>query len=260
MSQKLLLQLRFEQLSHLIRRDIKRRYKDTALGLLWIILTPVIQSVIISFIFVKIIGIRSTQLPADLYPFIVLTGLTSWNYVSHTISQAMGIFTANRELVMNQPVPLLLLPLASSLVKLFDFVVETGFLIVLLIVIQHAPGWEILLLIPFTLALFLFVTGLSFLFSLAYLYVRDVGHIVSFILSVWFWLSPIFFPAELIPSRLAFFNANPMIHIIASFRNIMLYHTLDPVKDSKLLILGTAFFVVGITVFNRYAKKAYDAI
>lgn len=244
----------------MVRRDIKRRYKDTALGLLWIILTPLIQSVVISYVFVKVIGIQSTQLPASLYPFIVLTGLTAWNYISHTISQAIGLFTINRELVQNQPIPLLLLPLSSSLVKLFDFMVETGFLVVLLIIIKHAPGWEVLLLIPFTFSLFLFVTGLSFLFSLIYLYVRDVGHVVSFILSVWFWLSPIFFPAEIIPERLALFNANPMIHILASFRNIMLYHTSDPLKDSKLLVLSLAVFLFGAMVFSRYSKKAYDAL
>jgi len=255
-----LLQLRLEQLSYLVRRDIKRRYKDTALGLLWIVITPLIQSVVISFVFVRIIGIQSSQLPASLYPFIVLSGLTAWNYISHTVSQAMVVFTTNRELVQNQPVPLLLLPLTSSLVKLFDFMVETGFLLILLVIIRHAPGWEVLLLIPFTFSLFLFVTGLSFIFSLIYLYVRDVGHVVSFILSVWFWLSPIFFPAEIIPDRLALFNANPMIHILAAFRNIMLYHTADPLKDSKLLALSLAVFLLGGMIFNRYAKKAYDTI
>lgn len=260
MHRKRLLRLRFEQLLYLVRRDIKKRYKDTVLGLLWIVLTPLIQSVVISFVLVRIIGVESGSLPARLYPFIVLTGLTTWNYISHTVSQAMGLFTANRELVQNQPLPLILLPLSSALVKLFDFVIDGAFLILLLIIIGYSPGWLVLLIVPFSLALFLFVTGLSLLFSLIYLYIRDVGHLVSFILSVWFWLSPIFFSAELIPPHLALFNLNPMVHILASFRNILLYHIADPMKEAKLLVMGLVVFTAGVVVFRRYARKAYEII
>ena len=260
MSKKRVLRLRYEQLMYLLRRDIKKRYKDTALGLLWILLTPLIQSFVIAYIFVRIIGVQSSQIPTDLYPFIVLSGLTTWNYVSHTIGRAMDVFTTNREFVQNQPLPLILLPLASSLEKLFDFVVETAFLIILLTVVHHAPGIQLLGLLPFTLAIFLFVTGLSMLFSLIYIYVRDVGHIVSFFLSVWFWLSPIFFPADIIPSHLSWFNTNPMVHLLASFRSIMLNHTVDPVKEAKLLAMGLIVFSVGSLVFNRYHKRAFDAL
>lgn len=252
------LRLTWERLFHLVRRDIKSRYKDTVLGLMWILLTPLIQAIVISFVLAKVMGIRASSLPPELFPFVILTGLTAWNMISHSISNAMTIFVNNRDLVRNQPIPLILLPLSTVVVKLFDFVVETVFLLPLLALIHHPVGAIIGLLVPFTLALFLFTVGVSLIFSTIYMYIRDIGHLVSFILSIWFWVSPIFYPAELIPSHLRFFNLNPLVHILATFRQILLYQQADPVKLSKLLLMSLVVAVVGVVIFQRQRKIILD--
>lgn len=254
------LRLRWEQLQQLSRREIKRRYKDTALGMLWIVFFPLVQSLVISAAFILVFGQQLPGQPVHFFPLIVFSGFVLWNFVSNSASQALTAFSGNRELVINQPLSLLLLPLANTVIKLNDFVIDCVVLAVLVSIFIHHPTVAWFALIPLTFALTVFVAGLCLLFSLLYQFARDVGHLMSFILSVWFWLSPIFYPAELIGSRFRFFNLNPLVHFLAAFRQILLYNQADGLKILKLTVMSLVLFAFSLLIFNRRKKLIYDLI
>lgn len=247
-----------ERLGFLVLREIKSRYKDTTLGLVWVIITPIIQAFVISFFLVKIIGLSAPSIPTQQMPLVVLSGLILWNFVSRSFAQAMSTFSGRRELIINQPLPLILLPLSDSLTKLFDFVVDTLVLVIMSWIVIGHLGWSLLALIPFTLILWIFGAALALLSSLIEVVVRDVGHLVSFFLSIWFWFSPIFYPAEIIPVHYRFINLNPLVHFLAAYRQIILGQTVDIEKMAKLIVMSTVIGLFSWWVFRRYQKRIYE--
>lgn len=254
------LKLNRERLGFLVKREIKSRYKDTWLGLLWIIITPIIQALVISFFLVKILGLSAPGVEAHTMPLVVLSGLVLWNFVSRAFSQSMSAFSGRRELVITQPLPLAIFPVTDSLTKLFDFVIDTLVVVIMAVVVTQSFSWNLLWLPVLGGILWLFVVGLCLLASLIEVRVRDVGHLVSFFLSIWFWSTPIFYPAELVPSQYQFMNLNPLLHFLASYRQIILSATLDVEKLSKLFILSTVWLVVAVFIFNKNRRHIYDVV
>lgn len=247
-----------EQLNALAKRETHRRYKDTLVGWLWIILVPILQSAVIAFFFVRFVGL-TRQSPNSPYLLIVLSGYTVWNYVSHTVSQAMSAFTSNMDLINTQPLPLILLPLTNTWVKTLDWVVSlVMFAVVTAFMTGSLPTSFWLGLLPFGLALAMFVSSLAILAALAGSLVRDIGHLVSLLLSLWFWISPIFYPAHLIPSALSALNLNPLMHFLAAFRQISLEGILDLEKLSKLLIVSAGCLLLSLLLYRRLAWRIYD--
>ena len=242
----------------LARRETRRRYKDTILGWLWIILIPLLQSAVIAFLFVKMAGIdlSGTNEP---YVLLVLSGFTVWNFVSHTVSQSMTALSGNMDLINTQPIPISLLPLSGALVKTYDWLTEVlVFIVVAIMVTGQLPTTFWQGIVPLVVSLTLFVAGLSLIISLIGSLIRDAGHLVSLFLSIWFWLSPIFYPAERIASRFGLINLNPLIHFLAAFRQISLDGILDVDKLAKLFVCSAVFFVVSLVVFQRQSWRIYD--
>lgn len=250
--------LYYELLLELARRETRRRYKDTILGWLWIILIPLLQSAVIAFLFVRLAGVN-LAVTGTPYVLLVLSGFTVWNYVSHTVSQAMSSLTENRELINTQPIPLSLLPLSGALVKTYDWLIEVVVFAILTVILTHALPVSFLIgILPLAISLILFVAGLSLLAAVVGGLVRDAGHLVSLFLSVWFWLSPIFYPAERISANFGLINLNPLIHFLAAFRQIALDGVVDAEKLAKLFVGSVGFFLVSLLLFQRTTWRTYD--
>jgi len=250
--------INFERLIVLTQKEIRSRYKFTVLGWLWIILTPIIQALVISFFLVKVIGLKAPGTETIELPVIILSGLTVWNFVSRTIIQSMNTFIMNKGLVKNNYLPLFLLPLSNTIVKFIDFLTDTAVVLIIVFALQLQTQINILALILFAICLFIFVYALSLFFSLINIFVRDFGHLISFILSIWFWSSPIFYPATLIAPKLWFVNLNPLVHMLASFRQIMLTNTFDSDKLIKIFLMSVVLLILTNFFFMRNQKKVYD--
>ncbi len=252
------LRLNWELLCELTRRETRRRYKDTILGWLWIILIPILQSAVISYLFVKLAGIDFGS-SEQTYFLIVLSGFTVWNFVSHTVSQAMSALSGNLELINTQPLNIALLPLSGVAVKTIDWVIDLLSFIILLTILFQAPGVTFFIgILPLAISLILFVAGLSLLAAMVGVLVRDAGHLISLFLSIWFWTSPIFYPAARISSQFAFINLNPLVHFLAAFRQMSLDGTVDADKIAKLFIASLVFFAFSLLVFRRQTWRVYD--
>jgi ABC-type polysaccharide/polyol phosphate export permease len=240
------------------RRETRRRYKDTILGWLWIILIPLLQSAVIAYLFVRLAGV---DFAASGYPYVllVLSGFTVWNFISHTISQAMSAISSSMDTVNTQPISLSILPLSGALVKTYDWIIEVIVFVVLTVALTGSiPASFFIGIGPLAISLMLFVAGLALLASLIGIFMRDAGHLVSLFLSVWFWLSPIFYPAERIASRFSYINLNPLIHFLSAFRQIGLEGMLDIDKLAKLFVGSCLFFIASFMVFRKVAWRIFD--
>lgn len=205
-----------ELLWFLAVRDIKVRYKQTALGVAWAVLQPLLTMVVFSIFFGKLANIPSDGVP---YPLFALVGLLPWQLFAHALTQSSGSLVAEQRLITKVYFPRLIVPLASVLAGLADFGVAFVLVIGMMFWYGVTPTWAILaipLLVPLVL-LTAFAVGI-WLAALNVQY-RDVRYTVPFLTQLWMFVTPVAYPGSLVPERWrALFGLNPMAGVVEGFR------------------------------------------
>jgi ABC-type polysaccharide/polyol phosphate export permease len=228
-----------ELLRNLVSRDIKKRYKRSALGFLWVMLDPLLMLLIFYVIFSGLFG-RSI----GKYSTYAMSGIILWQFFSQGTKIASVAFLQNRNLINKIYLPKAVFPLSivsSSLVH-FIFSLIPLFIIVLLSGIR--PGFPLLLL-PYVVAVvFLFSLGIALTISTLAVFMHDVTYIYDVLLMGWMYLSAIFYPVSILPEKLqVLMSFNPMYHYISLFRGC-LYDT--SLLTAGHIVSGTFFAVLSL--------------
>jgi len=240
-------------------RDLKVRYKQTAIGVLWAIFQPLIAMIIFTIFFGKLIGVDSDDIP---YPIFVYVGLLFWQFFSNSLSQVSNSLVANKDVITKVYFPRLIIPISSTMALFIDFLVASCILVVLMIYYQYLPNLSGLLLLPILLLLsFMASLGLGlFLASLNVKY-RDVRYVMPFFIQMLFFVTPVIYPASLTGIYSWFLAMNPMTGVIKAARASLLGNF--PINWELLFISGLACFVillVGIVFFNKTEKYFADIV
>src|ERR1022692_2661621 len=243
----------------LIGRDIKLRYKQTALGIAWVVLQPLIAALIFAAIFGRLAKLPSDGMPYFLFVF---CGLTAWSYFSQALLRASNSLVSNAQLVSKVYFPRLLIPLAHTLAVLLDFVVMLVLLFVLMGVYRVAPTVHLLALPFFLLLATLTATGIALWFSALSVKYRDFMYALPFLIQVWMYVSPVVYPMSLIPVRWQlWFALNPATGFIEGFRWSVLG---TGAFDQRLLLITIAVsilsFLSGTFFFRRVERSFADVI
>lgn len=231
-------------------REIKVRYKQTAIGVSWVLLQPMVTMLIFTVIFGQM-----AKVPSDgvWYPAFVLSGLLPWTYFSQAVTRAGGSLVSNANLVTKIYFPRVLLPLASIVAPLIDLALSLLLLFGLLLYAGIPLTWKVVTLPIFILMAMLTAMGLSLFVSATNVRYRDVTHAIPFVIQVWMFVSPIVYPVSLVPEQWrVLYGLNPMTGVIEGFRWAMLGQTApDPV------VMGTSAGVVmlALAVGSIYFKK-----
>jgi lipopolysaccharide transport system permease protein len=247
---------------NLVARDLKVRYKNSLLGIIWSMLNPLGMMLVFTVVFTILIPGN----PIDRFPVFLMCGLLPWNWFSGSVVGSMYSVIGNASLVKKVYFPREVLPIAMVLSNLVHFLIA---LVVLfgLMLFFHTPltGWIFLLPILIAIQL-LFTLGLAFFLSAVNVYYRDTAQIMDVLMLAWFFLTPIFYSADLIPiskeifgivvpvQRLAYI-VNPMASLIASYR-VILYNSAPPALDFFLRTALTSFvvLVLGYWAFHRASR------
>jgi ABC-type polysaccharide/polyol phosphate export permease len=243
-------------------KEIKARYKHAILGFLWILLNPIIQMMVIGFVFQFFIPVN-----VDNYFLFLFSGLLPWNFFAYSVSKNTPMIINERSLIQKANFPRESIILSVVLSNLFHFLISLALLISLLIfdklVFESYSFLETVnyffrigLVIPFIIWLTMLVSGLSLLFSALNVKYRDVNFIVQAIVPIWFYGTPIIYSIDLLPEILRpLFYLNPMTAIIDGFHYALLnqkFYSLD------LVLLGLAvslmIFFIGWKVFEKESK------
>ncbi len=243
----------------LMTRDVKLRYKQTLLGVIWVILQPLIASLIFAVIFGRLAGLPSSGVP---YLLFVYAGLLPWNFFAGALQRAGNSLVGDSKLISKVYFPRMVIPIASSAAVLVDFAVA---LVVMcgLLVIEHWPlTWNILAL-PFLLLILMLISiGVSLFISAFNVYYRDFTYALPFIVQVWMYASPVVYSGDLIPNLAKpFYAINPIVGVIDGFRWCLLGTGAFPtVSLSFSLVLGIVLFIAGGLVFQRVEQNFADVV
>ncbi len=209
-----------ELLFFLAWRDIKVRYKQTALGVAWIVLQPLLSTVIFTLLFGGLLRVPSDGAP---YALFALAALVPWQYFSGSLSRVGTSLVNSAHLITKVYFPRLIIPLSGVISTLVDFAIGFGVLVVLLIT-YRVPLTANVLWLPAFLLLAI-ITALGFGLWLAALNVRyrDVNYLIPFLLQIWMYCTPVVYGTSLIPERYRWLLAlNPMTGVVEGFRRALL--------------------------------------
>jgi lipopolysaccharide transport system permease protein len=250
---------RFRELVYFLAlRDVKVRYKQTALGVAWVVLQPLLAMGIFSIVFGQR-GLATNGVP---YPLFVVSGLVPWFYFSNATSGASGSIVGNTQLISKVYFPRLAIPLAAVMANLVDLSIGLLLELLLLVIFGVGFGWYLFAL-PLLVAL-VALTALSVSVWLAALDVqyRDVRYAVPFFVQVWLFATPVIYSAGDVPERWRpLLTLNPMTGVIEGFRWSLLGAGDPPLAalaGSTLIIL--ILLSTGVLYFRRMERTFADVI
>ncbi len=235
-----------ELLYFLTWRDIKVRYKQTTVGVLWVFLQPIVSTLILTAIFSNFARFDTTPIP---YSQFVLSGIVIWLFVYTAITMTNNSFVSNANLVTKVYFPRLIVPLSSTLACFFDLLFSLLILAALMVYFGTAVSWRLVLTPLFIVMAFIQTAAFGILFSAVTIRFRDVKFTLPFFLQVWMLASPVFYPSTLLPEKWRLlFAINPLTGVIEGFRASLFGTPFDwPAIGisciSMLVILAGALFV-----------------
>lgn len=254
-----------ELLLFLVWRDLKVRYKQTALGAAWIILQPLLSTFIFSFLFGGLLNIQSGNIP---YPVFALSGLIVWNYFASSLNKSSTSLVNSTNLITKIYFPRLIIPIAGVLSGLVDFFISF-FLLVVIMLIYQVKIAVTTIYFPILL-LFALLTALGFSLWLSALNVRyrDINYLIPFFIQTWMYITPVIYPATLIPEKYEFLRVflgiNPMTGVIEGFRWSLLGSQLGnaqaPIQIIIISVGVTATILVSGILFFRYTERTFADI
>jgi len=248
-----------ELLYFFVWRDIKVRYKQTVIGVAWVVLQPLLSMGVFTLFFGRLAKLPSDGLP---YPLFYFAALAPWSYFATALSSATNVVVENQRVITRVYFPRLILPLASVLSGLVDFAI--AFVVLFLMVAGYGlrPGTQLLWL-PFLLLLAVgtaLAVGL-WLSALNALY-RDVRYVIPFVMQFWLLASPVAYPSSLVPEKWQWlYGLNPMAGVIEGFRWALTGHGQPP----GVLLLASAgavavLLVGGAMFFQRMEGVVADRV
>ena len=248
-----------ELLGFLAWRDIKVRYKQTTLGVLWALIQPAVTLAVFTFVFGKLAKLPAGNVP---YPLLVLTGLLPWQLFSAAFSNASGSLVSNTHLISKIYFPRLIVPLSSIAVALIDFAVVLILLAALCAWWHFIPDWRIIFLPLFILLTLLAALGTGLWLTALTVKYRDFRFVVPFLLQVGLFLSPVGFSSTNLPNWQLLYSLNPMVGAIDGFRWCLL-HGEPALNFGNLAVsvgMTTMLLISGLWYFRHTERTFADVI
>ncbi|MBI3885656.1 MAG: ABC transporter permease [Opitutae bacterium] len=248
-----------ELLGFLAWRDIKVRYKQTTLGVLWALLQPAVTLAVFTFIFGRLAAMPSGTAP---YPLLVLGGLLPWQLFSAAFSNSSSSLVSNTHLIAKIYFHRLIVPLASVAVALIDFLFVLLLLVGMCVWWRFVPDWRIVFLPVFVLWALLAALGAGLWLTTLTVKYRDFRFVVPFLLQVGLFLSPVGFSSANLPNWRLLYSLNPMVGVIDGFRWSLLRGDQPLHADALALSLGMTvlLLVTGLWQFRRTERTFADVI
>lgn len=248
-----------ELLYFLVWRDIKVRYKQTALGAAWAVIQPLFMMLVFSLFFGRLAKVPSDGIP---YPVFAFCALIPWQLFANALTESSNSLVGNQNLITKVYFPRLVIPIAAVLSGLVDFLIALGILILMMLYYGIVPGWSILVLPGFILLAVVTALAVGLWLSALNVQYRDVRYTMSFLIQFWLFATPVAYPSSLIPENWrAFYGINPMAGAVEGFRWALLGKTQPPGAMLWVSVLVVTILLLGgLYYFRRMEQQFADIV
>ncbi|HEX7434525.1 MAG TPA: ABC transporter permease [Anaerolineaceae bacterium] len=244
----------------LVRRELKSRFQQTVIGVLWIALQPIIQMLIFYLVLGILVKIPTDNVP---YPVFFLSGFIVWQFFSQIVNASAFSMLSNIGIIVKSYFPRLVLPLAVTISSIVDFLVS--FVIILVLMAMNGlPITTRFFLLPVLLILtMLFASGVGLLFGALMVSFRDVKNFLGFILMIWMYITPIMYPMSLIPEQYRVYaRLNPLTSLVETYRWVFLGTGSLPPWSNFLIsfIVALLIWLIGAIYFRNMENMIADVM
>ena len=246
-----------------VKRDFQFKYQNSLLGVLWIILQPLAMILVYTVIFSQVMQAKFPGSANPLtYSIYLCSGILAWGFFSEISGRATNTFIDNANLLKKINFPRICLPLIVVLVATLNFVIIFSLFIIFLLVSGNFPGVSFIAILPLSVILVLMAVGIGISLGVLNVFFRDVGQFFTIFIQFWFWLTPIVYLKEILPSWLqTSISYNPMEPVIAGFHQAIAG---SEWPDWSSLFYPLAFAllvcVLAATLFHRHQGDMMDEL
>lgn len=250
---------RYRELFYLlVWRDLKVRYKQTLLGVIWAILQPASTAFIFTIVFSRIARAETGDIP---YWLFALSGFTFWIFISSSVTFASNSLVHHKELVTKIFFPRMIVPVSAVGAYFIDLLLTLLILFGGMFIYGIAPTWKLVFVPVFLVFLLVLTVSASLLLAALNVRFRDVKFIIPFGLQVWLFISPVFYPSDWIPEKWRYvFALNPVTGCLDGFRHILFGTPLDTVRFGISIGVTLILVFVSIYVFRRMEDDFADLL
>nr|WP_315255732.1 ABC transporter permease [uncultured Duganella sp.] len=246
-----------------VKREFQSKYRNTMLGAAWTILSPLAMILVYTLIFSQVM---KSKLPGDTseygYSIYLCAGILAWGMFSEIVTRGQNMFLEQANLLKKISFPRICLPVIVVLNALVNFGIIFGLFTVFLLLSGQFPGAVFLLLLPVLLLQVLLAIGLGMVLGVLNVFFRDVGQFFTIFIQFWFWLTPIVYPASILPPEVHGLLAwNPMAAVIQAYQTILVAGV-APQWDNLLpaAVLAVLLCVLGMKLFRKRAGEMVDEL
>jgi len=246
-----------------VKREFQSRYQNSLLGAAWTILNPLAMIVVYTVIFSQVMKARLPGVESTFaYSIYLCAGLLTWGLFAEITSRAQGVFLENANLLKKLNFPRMSLPVTVVTNALLNFAIVFSLFAVFLVATGNFPGWALLALLPVLGLLVLFAIGLGVTLGILNVFFRDVGQFFTIFLQFWFWLTPIVYPATILPERVqGWLGWNPMARVIGACQEILVHGRWpDWWRLLPVLVLAALLCMFALRLFRRHSGELVDEL
>src|SRR5688572_26331326 len=240
-----------ELLRGLVIRNLKVKYQRSLLGFVWTLVNPLLTVAILVVVFSHVV-----RIPLPHYWAFLLSGYFVWNFVLQTLNTGTYIFAEHSRLTRSVAFPSEILVFGAAGSRLIEFVAELALVLVALVLLHHGRVPESFVLLPvLVLIQLLLVIGLALPIATLSVFYYDVYHALPIALTTLFYLSPVFYPASMVPEAArAFYFLNPMAGLLTLYQDVLYWGRMPSLALLGGVIVATlGIYVIGYAIFRRYA-------
>lgn len=239
-------------LEELIKKNFSVRYKDSYLGILWSVISPLLTMIILTIVFSTIF-----DRAIENYPVYLLSGRMIYSYFSGTCGSSMSVLRANTNILLQKNVPKYIFILATLISEFIDYFISLGLLLVVMLVTGVQFHYTIIFSIIPVISMVIMTAGVSLMLSVFAVHYRDVAYLWGAFTQLLMYASAIFYPISIVPEPFYdFVILNPLLWIIDQFRSLFVYGMIpDLLNIINSYLISIILLIIGIIIFKKYEKR-----
>lgn len=246
-----------------VQREFQSKYRNSLLGAAWTIIHPLAMIVVYTVIFSQIMRAKLPGSDSAFgYSIYLCAGVITWGLFAEIMARSQSMFLDNANMLKKLSFPRVTLPLIVVLNAVLNFAIILGLFLLFMVFSGNFPGWALLAVIPILVIQIIFASGLGLVLGVLNVFFRDVGQFFGIFIQFWFWLTPIVYPANILPESVkALMAFNPMYPVINSYQGIFV-QGLWPDWPQLLtpFVLGLLLCYWGLRLFQRHAGDMVDEL